>query len=179
MKEQESVAIDFSDVSFQELKKNYFPIFQESFMDAVNRMTKTLATFENVADNAKITSSSGVSIVIGIMGMYPGNMVMDMTEDTALKLSGALFKKDIKSVSMASSILSEFTNIVVGNACSMLNRSQKKYSFRVAPPTIVQGDSMKVACRMKESTTCLSKTSYGDVNIQVGFSDNENLIMEG
>lgn len=159
---------------YTELNEIYFSTFQEAFKDNVTRITKTVTNFENEDKNGQNINSNGISIVIGIIGKFSGRMLVDVSEQTALNLASAFYKKEVANIDLAISILGEFTNIVSGNACSMLNRKNKIYGFRVAPPTIFHGNQIKIANGPIDTTSCVAKTSFGEVYINVGFKRGED-----
>lgn len=163
-----------SSQNFNELEKMYLPVFKEAFMDSLNKMTKTHVTYADIDESNDVLDSCGVSVVVGIIGKYSGRMIIDLSYDTALKLCGELYKKEAPTIETATTVIWEFTNIVAGNACSMINRKNKAYGFRVAPPTVFRGDDVKISKGGIENKATMAKTNFGDVYLNVGFRKGEN-----
>jgi CheY-specific phosphatase CheX len=70
--------------------------------------------------------------------------------------------------------LGEFTNIVAGNACSILNRKNKALGLRVAPPTILSGENVLISAPDFSTTTAKAETNFGELLLNVGFKEGEN-----
>ena len=133
-----------SEELFKELEDIYFPTFKEAVIDTFNKLVKTLATVSDVKRKDEGCSTSGVTVIMGIIGKYGGRMIFDTSFETASAISSKMLKRDPKSKEEVLAIMSEFANIVSGNACSMVNRKNKVFGLRVAPPTILFGESINI-----------------------------------
>lgn len=67
-------------------------------------------------------------------------------------------------------VIGEIANIIAGNACSAVNKKNKLFGLRVAPPTIFHGNSLNISKPELESVTAsIAKTDFGDVYMSIGF----------
>lgn len=163
-----------SEELFQFLKDNYFTVFKETLMDSLNRMTKTLLTYKEQYSDEKGYESAGVTVIIGIIGEFSGRMLIDLSKETAHDLATAIFRREPKNSDELVGALGEFTNIIAGNACSILNRKNKALGLRVAPPSILSGDSVRVSATDFKTTTAIAETNFGTMLLNVGFKKGED-----
>jgi Response regulator containing a CheY-like receiver domain and an HTH DNA-binding domain len=161
------------DELYEFLEKEYFSVFKESLMDGLNRMTKTLLTYKDEYSSDKEYESEGMTILIGIIGKFSGRMLIDLSKETANNLAAAILRRDPKDNDEMMAALGEFTNIISGNACSVLNRKNKALGLRVAPPSILRGDSVLISSPSFNTTTAIAETNYGKLLLNVGFKRGE------
>lgn len=155
---------------FQELKEIHYSIVKESFLDTFNKFTKTLPVLSEQNNMNVETVSRGISIAMGIIGKYTGRMILDMSNETAENLSLAVLKRASKNFEETIAMMGEFSNIAAGNACSTINRKNKLFGLRVAPPTIFHGDSVNISkMDLEISSSVTATTAYGDIYLSIGF----------
>jgi CheY-specific phosphatase CheX len=162
-----------SEQLYQFLLDAYFAAFQEALMDATNKMTKTLLTYKDTYTANKEYQSAGMTTIIGIIGACSGRMLIDLSCDTAHRLASAIFHREPKSNDELVAALGEFSNIVAGNACSVLNRKNKALGLRVAPPSILYGQNVSISSPDFSTTTAVANTNFGELLLNVGFKEGE------
>jgi DNA-binding NarL/FixJ family response regulator len=151
------------------LLKEYANIFKETMLDGINKLTKTLVNFKDEHLSEKEYPSRGLTIIVGIIGKFSGRMLVDLDMETARKITIAIMNNEPHSKEEVIAVLGELTNIVSGNACSILNRIDNAYGLRVAPPTITRGESVHISSPGFQTTSTLAETEYGDILLNVGF----------
>lgn len=154
---------------FHELKQVYFDIFKEAFLDNMNRLAKTIPEYTKMNDSSETEPSRGVSIVVGIIGKYSGSMILDASYETVENMTKHVLKREVKNREEALAMMGEFANIVSGNGCSLMNRKNKLYGLRVAPPTIFHGTSLNISRTIIDAKSVVFKTIFGDIYLNVGF----------
>ncbi len=162
-----------SEELYQFLEDEYFVVFKEALMDSLNRMTKTIPTFEKEYESASEFESQGMSIIIGIIGKFSGRMLLDLPAETAQSLVAAVLKKEPKSKDEVTAVLGEFANIISGNACSLLNRKKKELGLRVAPPAMLHGENVLISAPNFTTTNVIAQTDFGKIMLNVGFQRGE------
>lgn len=163
---------------YLELQNVYSDMFKEATLNIFNRLTKTIPEIED--DNVKnnLLQSEGISIVMGITGKYLGRLIVDMSFDTANNLAKELLKREPKNNEEMLTVMSEISNMLGGNACSMINKKNKVFGLRVAPPTTFHGESISISNAEIESTYCAKvKTQFGEISLNVGFRRGEETWM--
>ena len=97
-----------------------------------------------------------------------------MSNNTAEKLTEAMIKRPTKSFAEMLTMISEVANIAAGNACSAINKKNKLYGLRVAPPTIFHGEAISISksdLEIVSATTMI--TAYGEIYLSIGFKRGE------
>ena len=158
---------------YQLLEEEYFVVFKEAMMDTLNRMTKTIPAYKDEYRTNKEFESKGITIIIGISGKFSGRVLIDLSKDTAIRLAAAIFKRELKNDDEMIAVLGELTNIISGNACSLLNKKNKALGLRVAPPSILHGDSVLISAPSLNTTTVIADTDFGELMLNVGFQRGE------
>lgn len=151
------------------LQDEYFPVFKEALLDALNRMTKTLLTYKEEHSGKNTYESGGMTIIMGIIGKFSGRMLFDLSIETANNIAAAVLRREPRNKDETLAVLGEFANIVSGNACSILNRKNKAFGLRVAPPTILHGESVLISAPNFDTSTAVADTVFGEVLLNVGF----------
>ncbi len=162
-----------SEELYQFLEAEYFGVFKEALMDSLNRMTKTIPTFEKEYESLSEFESQGMSIIIGIIGKFSGRMLLDLPAETAQSLVAAVLKREPKSKDEITAVLGEFANIISGNACSLLNRQKKELGLRVAPPAMLKGENVLISAPNFTTTNVMAQTDFGKIMLNVGFQRGE------
>ncbi len=158
-----------SEELYEYLENEYFPVFKEALLDGLNRMTKTLLTYKDEYPDKKEHKSEGMTIIVGISGKFSGRMLFDLSKESANKMVTAILRREPKNNDEMISALGEFANIVSGNACSILNRKNKALGLRVAPPTILHGDSILISAPSFNTITAIADTDFGELLLNTGF----------
>jgi len=159
---------------FTELDGLYSSIFKQALLDVFNRLTKTVP---EIADESNINVeqySEGISIIMGVIGKYSGRAIFDMSFETASNLAKVLLKREPKNNEEILNVMSELSNMAAGNACSMINKKNKIFGLRVAPPTTFHGESISISkAELEAIYSAVAKTQFGDVSISIGFGRGE------
>ena len=156
------------------LEDEYLSVFKESTLDCINKMSKTLVNFEDEYPQFKEFESKGITVLVGIIGEFPGRMLLDLSKETATNLVSAMLRRDPKDTNEVLLALGELTNIISGNASSALNRMNKALGLRVAPPSILRGDEVVISPPNFNTTTVRATTDYGEIFLNVGFKRSES-----
>ncbi|AGY78218.1 response regulator [Clostridium autoethanogenum] len=158
------------DELFNNLDEVYYKVYKESFMDVFNKLMKTVPKFGEESNSDVELVSRGISVVMGIIGKYSGRMLLDMSYDTAEKLSEFALRRKPKNAEEMLNIMGEICNMVAGNASSVLNRKNKLLGLRVAPPSIFYGNSINISkAELDTTTSSVANTEFGEIYVNVGF----------
>ena len=160
---------------FKELESLYVDTYKEACLNIFNRLTKTVPEITNESFENKEISSSGVSIVMGIIGKYSGRIIMDSSYETAEKFAKTLLKREPKDKQEIVNVISEVANMFAGNGCSILNKKNKIFGLRVAPPTTIHGESINISKSVLECNFSAEiKSQFGDISLYIGFKRGES-----
>ncbi len=159
---------------FSDLEGFYASIFKEATLDVFNKLTKTLPEITDESNVNVETHSQGISVVMGIIGKYSGRAILDMSFETASNIAKVLLKREPKNNNEVLNVMSELSNMTAGNACSMINKKNKIFGLRVAPPTTFHGESINISKAELEAVySANAKTQFGDLAISIGFGRGE------
>jgi DNA-binding NarL/FixJ family response regulator len=155
---------------FTELEGLYYTVFKETLTDTCNKLFKSVPDFQEEDNSNKEQVSRGLSVVIGIIGKYGGRMILDMSYDSAKGIADHLLKKDCQNKQEIINTIAEISNIIAGNACSLLNKNNKLLGLRVAPPTVVYGESLNISKSELDSlASTKAETNFGELYMSIGF----------
>ncbi|PRR82151.1 response regulator [Clostridium vincentii] len=155
---------------YLELEGLYSNVFKEAVLNLFNRLTKTMPEITDESNDDIAIHSEGISIVMGITGKYSGRLILDMSFGTAKSLAAVLLKREPENNEELLNVMSEIANMFAGNACSMINKKNKLFGLRVAPPTTFHGESINISKAELENTYSANvKSQFGDLAINIGF----------
>lgn len=110
-----------------------------------------------------------ISGILGITGDYTGIVAFRLHRNLALKmleLSGMTDIKEEEREEYSSQLVSEFTNIIAGNAVSALSQADLK----VSPPVSISGRNHVIAWPRNYPVIAIPfVTSYGPYEVDVCF----------
>lgn len=141
-------------------------------LDAVVRAANDVIpalTCEPVAGVEKGEGGPGpldLSVVVGFAGSLRGFVVVQMSEETALVLSGKMLGQECSEFGpMEQSCLSELGNMVVGAASGILEADG--YGLKLAVPAVVHGRHRLAASAGREGEAARLAWAGGDLWLRV------------
>lgn len=152
-------------------------VFKEALSQNITRMTKTTATFIDDVPTETHFISRGITVVIGIIGRYSGSMILDLSLDTAEKMAKTILHRKAKNQDEILAMGAEFANIVAGVAASLLNKKEKSFALRVAPPNVFYGAPTEVVSPTLQIQSIQADTELGPVYLGIGFQKESVLWM--
>ena len=143
-------------------------IFKEALSQTITRFTKTTADFKEKSweDNQ---ASEGIAVVIGIIGLFPGTFILDISPDTAQKLAEKMLHRPVRGREEVVAMAAELANVVGGIACSMINKKDKSLRLMVAPPSVFYGDTTEIANPNVKVIGITANTEFGAINTCIGI----------
>lgn len=165
------------DVLFETLRATSLDVFKEALAQSVTRMTKTTTSFINAAGMDGQFTSQGITVVIGIIGRYSGSLIMDLSIASAEQMTETILRRPAKNRDEMIAMAGEFANVVGGVACSMLNKKDKSFALRVAPPSIFFGTTTEVVSPNIQVKNTYAETDYGRIYLGIGFKKGSVLWM--
>ena len=158
---------------FNTLKIEYFEVFKDALRDGLNRLTKTLIKYEEEYTCDNEYTVEGIAVMIGIIGEFPGKMLINISKTAAHVLATTVLRREPKSNEEIVETMSEFANIVAGNACSVINKRNRAYGLRVSPPSVLSGENMRITPLNYPTHTAIGESVFGKMLLNVGFKRGE------
>ncbi|MDD5066755.1 MAG: chemotaxis protein CheX [bacterium] len=92
----------------------------------------------------KISNSQGMAVVVGFAGKLQGRLIIDVSPDTAHKVSELVLQEKVekKDMELVESAIAEFGNVVAGRALTKLRNMG--YEIKITPPTIFKGSNFQI-----------------------------------
>lgn len=117
------------------------------FLDAVAKVMPELGFQEvkrgrmSVGAGNKVTNL-GVMVVVGLTHEYPGNIIYNLTEESAKQIASKMMMGMPVPIfdDMAESAISELGNMLAANAAMIFEGQGVKMD--ISPPTVISGESM-------------------------------------
>ena len=173
IEEEEVIAainnIKADDLLYNLLNEDYFEIFKDAFKETIGKMAGCDLTYESEYIWKDEFASEGIVVTVGIIGKFSGKMFLSMSNQVAEELAATILKRELKGYGDVANVLTEFANIVSGNAGSTLNRKKKEYSLRIAPPSIIVGKNMRMSPPDFITHTAIADTTFGKMLLNIGF----------
>jgi len=154
---------------YQILQDNY----EEAFKESVFTFLKSELGGEVELDNYQlkykgVRKSSGISVAVGMIGRHKGRLIIDMSHNTALNMAKKILQDESQTLEEAIQFLSEFTNVIAGNACSLLNGLNRSFGLRVSPPTVIVGEDITISIGDMDCKSFMIKTDLGEAFMNIG-----------
>jgi len=165
------------DALFEQLLERGLETFKEALAQNVTRMAKTPVTFTPIESVDTPYISQGITTVIGIIGQSTGSMIMDLSVQSAEKITEAMLRRPSKNRDEVLAMVAELANIIAGIACSMLNKKDKSFALRVSPPSLFHGNTAEIVSPSVKIQRALAETDFGSIFLGVGFKKGSKLWM--
>jgi len=156
------------------LKADLINPFLEAAFDILKRMGKTEASRGQLGLVSSPVKGDEVNAAVGVTGDLLGQVVFCMSEKTAVKLASNMLKGlPITSLDeLAKSAISEFSNIVTGNAVGELG--DQRYICSVTPPTVFVGRGVTVSTKDLDFLLIPLQTEIGDIKICIALRESDS-----
>ncbi len=110
-----------------------------------------------------------ISGVIGLSGKAVGIVVINLSEDVALKAASKMLMEEYTEInSDVIDAVGELANIVAGQAKAEL----EEYNLSVSLPSVITGKEHVINFPSNAQPICVPfKTDFGPLNLEVGFEE--------
>lgn len=118
------------------------------FLEAVTNVMPQLGfqsiTRGNLSLKEQYVESKGTTVLIGMTGQVRGNVIYNMTEDTARKIASIMMMgMAVEEMNeMVQSAISEMVNMLTANAA--ISFGKQDLSVDISPPSLAVGQDFKV-----------------------------------
>lgn len=118
----------------------YINPFLNSFLNVLPQLGLSDIKRNKVNVKGKIIESTGVIIILGIIGDIKGNVIYTISMDTAMTVASKMMMgmPVTELDEMAQSAISELTNMLTANAATLL--AEEGINIDISTPTLVYGD---------------------------------------
>lgn len=149
----------------------YVNPFIESFASVMPQLGFGSVTKGNLSAKGRELVSSGVIIIVGIVGAIKGNVVYCLDMENAQKIASQMMMgMTVTELNdMAKSALSELTNMLTANAATFF--SQLNIPIDISTPTLLHGENVSVEMSSNQ-VLCIQLLADGiPVDINISFEN--------
>lgn len=147
----------------------HMPIFIKATVNVFKEMLDLNISNGQVENEGEGFQSQGLTVMVGFCGGWRGWFFLDMSQETALKLTEILIGERYDTVAEENVLLSgaEVGNIISGNAITSINNNQPGLNIRLTPPSVFAGDQMSLFNVRLSARSVIMQTQAGTVKINV------------
>ncbi len=112
----------------------------------------------------------GVTALVGLAGDVEGRVLIDMSQDTAIKIASTMNGEELTSLDeLAKATIAELANMITAQAVTKL--SDLGFKFDLTPPSIITGENMQVSNANVEALIVPLEMPQGLVEINVAIRE--------
>ncbi len=112
----------------------------------------------------------GVAALVGLAGGVEGRVLIDMNQDTALKIASTMNGEELTEMDeLVKATIAELANMITAKALTKL--FDQGFSFDLTPPSILTGDNMQVSNADVEALIVPFEIPQGMVEINVAIRE--------
>ncbi len=152
------------------MKAEYINPFISAFFNVLKQAAQTDGKRGQLTLRTSMLSSHDIAVLISIIGDLEGQVVYTMSEEVAKRLASAMMMGfPVEELNdLARSAISEFANMVTGNAVMLLGSQGLK--INISPPTLVKGKEMEITFEIPMLSIPIS-TPLGEMEIDVALRE--------
>jgi len=112
----------------------------------------------------------GVAALVGLAGDVEGRVLIDMSQETALKISSTMNGEELTSMDeLVKATITELANMITAQAVTKL--FDLGFKFDLTPPSIITGENMTVSNADVEALIVPLEMAQGLVEINVAIRE--------
>lgn len=112
----------------------------------------------------------GVAALVGLAGDVEGRVLIDMSQDTAVKIASTMNGEELTGLDeLAKATITELANMITAQAVTKL--FDLGFKFDLTPPSIITGDNMSVSDANVEALIVPLQMPQGLVEINVAIRE--------
>ena len=108
-------------------------------------------------------------VIIGMVGKNKGRVRLEAGANTVRMITENMNGEPCNNIMDMYMCLSEFANMICGNAVTVINNKYKGNGLRLTPPAVFSGSGMQITTPRVTSTTCYYHGEYGPMLLDIGF----------
>ena len=112
----------------------------------------------------------GVAALVGLAGDVEGRVLIDMSQDTALKIASTMNGEELSAMDeLVKATITELANMITAQAVTKL--FDLGFKFDLTPPSIITGENMQVSNADVEALIVPLEMPQGLVEINVAIRE--------
>jgi len=152
------------------IEKKINNLFFVSAINCLGELIEEKIVLEKINEENYNFKSKGLAVIVGITEGGKGRMILDMTQETALKLANEITGENYNKMEEFVFItLSEIGNMIAGHGITTINNERKGLNLRLTPPSIFAGKTLEINVPKVSLVGINLKTNMGKMSIHIGF----------
>lgn len=138
--------------------------------DALKEISEEMVGFRiNRSESVETLENETVCVVIGMVGKHRGRIILRTGIRTAQIMAEKINGEKLKDLAELYLCISEFTNVLCGNAVTYLNNRYRGTELRLTPPAVFEGQGVEITTPNIESSIIYFTSQNGSVTVDVGI----------
>ncbi len=155
------------------LRETYGKPFAASLKQGILDLTQMQVETKLELYEKKYLEVNGIAVIIGLTGTPSGRAIVYMSGDTMQKFAERMLGETFEDEDDAHEAAEEAANIFIGRSVSAINGIVKDKEMRITPPGTFYGSGVKMTTQKLLTFKITATTEFGDICINVGFSEGE------
>ncbi len=146
--------------------------FVEASYEILKEVLQVDIKREDIYLKESVSDLKGISAIIGLLGQVEGRLILDMTQETALKIASIMTGEEFNVIDdMVINVITEIANMITANAITKLHN--RGYDLDLTPPSIIKGTNMEITDKDLETLVVPLRMEYGLVEINVATKEKD------
>jgi chemotaxis protein CheX len=150
----------------------YINPFIEASQSVLEMMTGAKPTLGQVYVKKTPYESANIAVIVGLTGKIRGQVVISMTEASALEIASAMMggMQVTEMDEISKSAISELGNMIMGNTATIL--ASRGISIEITPPSLLVGERMMISpAHMRTVCVPLNTSATGRFELDVSLAE--------
>lgn len=153
------------------MKIEYINPFIEAGFSVLERVLREKPSRGELAARQSVFASQQCSVIVGVTGQVTGVVLYGMSLATAVQIASRMLDQPVKTFNqLAGSAVAELTNMITGNAMSLL--AESGFICEISPPTVIKGSNVRIDTVDAAALVIPIETGVGSIEIDVSLREN-------
>ena len=117
----------------------------------------------------RVMNDKTFCVIVGMAGKNKGRIRFEAGADTVKMITENMNGESCNNIMDMYMCLSEFANMICGNAATIINNKYKGSRLRLTPPAVFSGSGMQITTPNITSISYCYNGEYGPMILDVGF----------
>lgn len=152
------------------MRVEYINPFVESAYDIMKEVLQSDIDRKDLYLKKTSQPVMGVAALVGLAGDVEGRVLIDMSQDSAIKIASKMNSEDLTEMDdLVKATINELANMITAKAVTKL--FDLGFKFDLTPPSIITGENMQVSNADVEALIVPLETPQGLVEINVAIRE--------
>ena len=155
------------------LRESYAKIFANALRQGIFEMMAIQVDPIVEHYDKKYLEVDGIAVIIGLTGHPSGRAIIYLNKNSMKDFSVKMLGTEDLTEEEIQDAVEEAANIIIGRGVSNVNDAFKDKELRITPPGTICGTGIRIASPKLTTFKITAKTDFGDICVNVGFSEGD------